>query len=104
MRKKRRLNSGQRTRQYKLRVLKSNIKNNKRGVGRPIPFSIERHTYIIETSVQQDGTLLAFGANCNTEINITSSLSLSSNRQYTDYLNDANNEIKYDRERFEFEN
>ncbi len=61
------------------------------------------NTYIIETTVQSDGSLLASGANSNTKISSTARTSLSENEQYSSYVNDANNEIAYDRERFNYQ-
>lgn len=61
----------------------------------------EGNTYIIETSVQPDGTLLASGAKNNTKINVNSRSGLDENQQYQAYLIDADNAVEYERERFE---
>lgn len=60
-------------------------------------------TYIIETSVQSDGSLLASGPNNNTEISRTARTSLSKNEKYSSYVDDANNEIIYERKRFDYQ-
>ncbi|MFV0499063.1 MAG: hypothetical protein ACK5NF_03410 [Bacilli bacterium] len=61
----------------------------------------EKNIYIIETSVQSDGTLLASVVNNNTKLNLKSKSSLQNDQQYNDYLNYAENEIEFERERFE---
>lgn len=60
------------------------------------------NTYIIETCVQDDGSLLADGDNCNTQLDVHNIEELHKNQQYLSYLEDANNEIPYERERSEF--
>lgn len=61
----------------------------------------EENIYIIETSVQSDGTLLTSGPSSSVKINVNNKSDLFKNEKYKSYLKYAENQIEFERIRFE---